>query len=164
MAIDYYMKIDGVKGESETEAHKDEIKIISYSVGATQPGTFGDGSGGTAGKVSWSDFSFTMETQSATIELIKLASSGKHIEKGAVLSCDTSTGEGGQQTFLTIELKPLIVSSVHHGGSQGNDRSVDSVSLNYGTIRMEYKKQADQQGTLQSTGSVTHDLIKNKTS
>ena len=59
-AVDYFLKIDGIQGESKADKHKDEIDIQSFSWGATQSGTFAGGGGGGAGKVSMQDFHFTM--------------------------------------------------------------------------------------------------------
>jgi hypothetical protein len=82
VAVDYFIDIDGIPGESEDAGHKDKIPVLSFSRGETQPGTFGNGTGGTAGKVSFSDFRFTMQTCKATPKLMQACASGKHIEKG----------------------------------------------------------------------------------
>jgi type VI secretion system secreted protein Hcp len=51
-AVDYFLKIDGIQGESKADRHKDEIDIESLSWGETQSGIFAVGGGGGAGKVS----------------------------------------------------------------------------------------------------------------
>ena len=47
MAIDYFLKIKGIQGESKDAKHTNEIDIHSFSWGASQPGSFAHGSGGT---------------------------------------------------------------------------------------------------------------------
>jgi type VI secretion system secreted protein Hcp len=161
MAVDYFIDIDGCPGESEDSGHKDKIGVLSFSWGSTQPGTFGNGTGGTAGKASFSDFSFTMQTSKATPKLMQACASGKHIAQ-AVLYCRKSTGDGGQQDYMTWTMKPVIVSSYHTGGSSGAEIPVDSVSLNYGAVSVEYKTQGDTQGSLTTAGTFKWDVKQNK--
>ena len=58
--VDYFLKIDGVPGESQDHKHKDEIQVLSFSFGESQAGTMAFGGGGGAGKVQMSDFGFAM--------------------------------------------------------------------------------------------------------
>ena len=160
MAIDYFVEIDGIKGESKDSKHTEQIDVLSFSWGAHQPGTFANGSGGTGGKVAMSDFSFTMQTCAATPDLMKACASGKHIAK-AVLYCRKSTGDGGQAEYMTWTFSPIIISSYQTGGSSGAEIPIDSVTVNYGKVKVEYKKQVDDKGTLQTSGNFGWDLEKN---
>jgi hypothetical protein len=49
MAVDYFLKIDGIDGESADSKHKDEIDVDSWSWGASQTGVGAGGGGGAAG-------------------------------------------------------------------------------------------------------------------
>ena len=69
-AVDYFLKIDGIDGESQDAKHKNEIHIESWSFGATQGGTSGSGGGGGAGKVSMQDFHFVMGVNKASPKLM----------------------------------------------------------------------------------------------
>ena len=52
MAVNIFLKIDEVKGESTDVGHKDEIEILSFSLGASNPLTVGVvRAGAGAGKV-----------------------------------------------------------------------------------------------------------------
>lgn len=51
--VDYFLKIDGITGESRNEKHAGEIDVLSFSWGAVQTGSTGTGGGGGAGKVSF---------------------------------------------------------------------------------------------------------------
>jgi type VI secretion system secreted protein Hcp len=73
-----------------------------------------------------------------------------------------ATGDGSQQDYMTWTIKPLIVSSYHSGGSSGAEIPVDSVSLNYGAISVEYKTQSDAQGSLTTAGTFKWDVKQNK--
>ena len=59
-AVDYFLKIDGIQGESQDKTHKNEIQIESFSWGATQSGTATHGGGMGAGKVQMQDFQLVM--------------------------------------------------------------------------------------------------------
>jgi type VI secretion system secreted protein Hcp len=150
MASDYYLKLKGIEGESKDDKHANQIDVLSFSWGASQPGTFGQSSGGTAGKVSMSDFSFMMYFSKASTELMAACASGKHIEEG-ILYCRKSTGDGGQEEYMTFTFSPVIVAGFQTSGSGGgSDVPMDSVQLNYGKIKVEYKMQVDDKGTLQA--------------
>jgi type VI secretion system secreted protein Hcp len=161
MAVDYFLDLDGVQGESEDAAHKDKIQVLSFSWGARQPGNFGNTAGGSAGKASFADFSFTMQTSKATPKLMQACASGKHIAK-AMLYCRKSTGDGGQQDYMIWTMSPVIVSSYHSGGSSGAEIPIDSVSLNYGAVNIEYKMQGDTAGSLTTAGTFKWNITQNK--
>ncbi|MBV8454301.1 MAG: type VI secretion system tube protein Hcp [Deltaproteobacteria bacterium] len=161
MAVDYFLDIDGIQGESEDAAHKNKIQVMSFSWGASQAGRFGWTLGGSSGKASFTDFSFTMQTSKATTKLIQACASGKHIAE-AKLYCRKSTGDGGPQDYMIWTMKPVIVSSYNTGGSSGAEIPIDSVSLNYGAVSIEYKTQGDKAGTLTTAGTFKWDVTKNK--
>ena len=79
-AVDYFIKFDGIKGESSDAKHKDEIDIESWSWGATHAGTGRGGGGGGAGKVSMQDFHFVMRLNKASPALMRACATGEHIK------------------------------------------------------------------------------------
>ncbi len=136
MAADYFLKIDGIEGESADAKHKAEIDLLSYSFGATQTGSHSTGGGGGAGKVSMHDFSFAMHVNKATPKLLLACACGEHIKK-AVLTCRKAGKD--QQEFLKVTFSDLLVSSYQTSGS--SDIPVESISLNFAKIEFEYKEQ-----------------------
>ena len=148
-AVDYFLKLDGIQGESKADKHTDEIDVLSFSWGATQSGTFAGGGGGGAGKVSMQDFHFTMLHSKASPALMLACAQGDHI-KSAILTCRKAGKD--QQEFLKYTMSDCLVSSFQTGGSGGRDVvPTDQVSLNFAKIEHEYKEQ-DATGKL--TGSV----------
>src|SRR5712692_7947485 len=85
MAVDMFLKLDDLKGESIDAKHKDAIDILSWSWGMSQSGTTHSGGGGGAGKVSVSDISITKHVDRATPSLMLSCCNGKHF-KQAVLT------------------------------------------------------------------------------
>ena len=157
MAIEYHLKIGNVKGESGATKHKDEIEVLSWSWGASNPTNI-SGSGMSAGKVSMSDLSFTKKVDKASPKLLELCVTGKHVDD-ATLYCSKQTGGKTPDDFLTIKLKEVYVSSFSAGGSSGEDVGTESFSLTYGSINYDYKIQ-DKTGTLSSAGNIEFDLRK----
>ncbi|EPC4310549.1 type VI secretion system tube protein Hcp, partial [Cronobacter sakazakii] len=52
MAIDMFLKVEGVTGESKDANHSSWIDVLSFNWGAAQPGNMAVGGGGGAGKVN----------------------------------------------------------------------------------------------------------------
>ena len=139
MAVDMFLKLDGIKGESKDHKHKDEIHIESFSWGLSQTGAFGTGGGGGAGKVRMQDFQFVMKHGKASPKLMLACAEGEHIKK-AVLTARKAGKE--QREFLKLTLSDVLISSYHTGGSGGLDEiPTDQVSLNFAKIEHEYKEQ-----------------------
>ena len=86
MATDYFLKLEGIKGESKDAKHKDEIDLLSFSWGATQQGTHAGGGGGGAGKVSFQDFHFVMKMSKASPLLLQAVATGKHIKQADLVA------------------------------------------------------------------------------
>ena len=145
--VDYFLKIDGIQGESRDDRHKDEIDIESFSWEETQSGTFAVGGGGGSGKISVQDFHFTMPVNKASPTLFLACAQGDHI-KNAILTCRKAGRD--QQEFLKVTMNDVLVSSFQIGG-EGGVVPTDQVSLNFAKIEVEYQEQ-DATGKL--VGSV----------
>lgn len=157
MAIEYHLKIGSIKGESAATKHKDEIEVLSWSWGASNPTTV-VGSGMSAGKVSLTDLTFTKRVDKASPKLLELCITGNHVAD-ATLTCSKQTGQKTPEDFLTIKLTEVYVSSQQCGGSHGEDVGTESLSLSYGKINYDYKEQSAS-GALTSAGAVEYDLRK----
>ena len=136
-AVDYFLKIDGIQGESKADKHKDEIDIESFSWGETQSGTFAVGGGGGAGKVSMQDFHFTMRVNKASPTVFLACAQGDHI-KNAILTCRKAGRD--QREFMKVTMNDVLVSSFQIGGA-GGVVPTDQISLNFAKIEVEYKEQ-----------------------
>ena len=116
-AVDYFLKIADIEGESTDDAHGGEIDVLSWSWGETNSGTHAGGGGGGAGKVQMQDFHFTMKVNKATPKLFLACATGQHIPE-ATLTCRKAGTE--QQEYLKIKFKDLLISSYQTGGSAGD--------------------------------------------
>ena len=138
MAVDIFLKLDGVEGESQDSKHAKEIDILSWSWGMSQSGTTHLGSGGGAGKVNVQDLSITKYVDKATPTLIKFCCNGKHIDKGKLV-----VRKAGEKPldFLVIEFQELIVAAVTTGGIGSDDRMTENVTLNFREFHLTYTVQ-----------------------
>jgi type VI secretion system secreted protein Hcp len=155
MAVDYFLKLDGIDGESKDSKHSGEIDLESFSWGETQTGSHAFGGGGGAGKVQMQDFHFVMKANKASPKLFLACAEGEHIKK-AVLTCRKAGKE--QQEFLKVTMSDLLVSSFQtSGSSHGDEVPTDQVSLNFSKIEFEYKDQKAD-GTLGGTTKTGYDV------
>jgi type VI secretion system secreted protein Hcp len=144
-AVDYFLKIDSIPGESMDHKHKDEIQLLSFSFGESQAGTMAFGGGGGAGKVQMQDFHFMMNVNKASPKLFLACANGTHI-KNAILTARKAGKD--QQDYLKVEFVDLLISQFQtNGDAHANSLPVDSISFNFAEIKIEYKLQ-NADGTL----------------
>ncbi len=137
--VDYFLKIDPIKGESQDAKHKDEIEIESFSWGATQMGTASHGGGMGAGRVQMQDFNFTMRVNKASPKLMLACACGEHF-KNAILTC-RKAGKG-QQEYLKVTFTDLLVSSYQTNGTgAAGVIPMDQIALNFSKVEYEYFEQ-----------------------
>jgi type VI secretion system secreted protein Hcp len=142
-AVDFFLELGDVKGESTDKKNPGKIELDSFSVSCAQSGTQHAGSGGGAGKVRFQDIHITKKVDVASPKLLFACASGQHFPK-ATLSCRKAGGE--QEDFLTWHMKDVLVSSYQTGGHGHSEiLPTDQFSLNFGEIVMEYKIQ-DEKG------------------
>ena len=145
-AVDYFLKIDGIEGESQDKTHSKEIQLSSWSWGASNAGSMGAGGGGGSGKVAMQDFHFVMGVNKSTPKLILACANGEHI-KSAILTCRKAGKE--QQEFLKYTFTDVFISSYQTGGS---DSPMEQCSFNFTQMQCDYKEQKAD-GTL--AGAIT---------
>jgi type VI secretion system secreted protein Hcp len=155
--VDYFLRIDGIPGESTDDKHKGEIDVESFSWSEQAGVSAGGGGGGRTGKVSMQDFHFVARTSKASPKLLVACASGEHI-KSAVLT--GSTAQKINVEFLTVSFSDVLISSYAIGASQ-NDLPVDQFSLNFARISMQYKVQLPD-GTVGDTVTGGWDRKANK--
>ena len=154
----YFLKIDGIAGESLDAKHKGEIELESFSWGETQQGAVTGSSGAGAGKVQMHDFHFVMRMNKASPQLLLACASGQHL-KSAVLT-GRRTGKD-QQEFLVIKFADLLISSYQTGGVADQPFPTDQVSFSFAQISVDYRA-ARPDGTLDAATHAGWDVKANK--
>ncbi|MBT9330200.1 Hcp family type VI secretion system effector [Paracidobacterium acidisoli] len=156
MAVDYFLKLDGIQGESEDAAHKDEIQIMSWSWGASQVSSVSGTGGSGAGKADLSDFSIMTNFDKGTPKFFKSICEGAHIKTGTMTAIKSGANN---KPYLKVDFKELFVSSLQISAS--SEIPTVSISFTYNEIKVDYSVQ-NEQGNLTSTGAVTYNLKQNK--
>lgn len=141
MAVDMFIKIGDIKGESKDKAHADEIDVLSWNWGMSQSGNMHLGTGGGSGKVNIQDLTIVKYLDKSSPNLMMACSSGKHYPE-AKLTVRKAGGDN-QVEYLIITLKEVLISSVSTGGNGGDDRLTETVSLNFAQVLVDYQPQKE---------------------
>lgn len=139
MAVDFFLKVEGVKGEARDKTHTEEIDVISWSWGLMNSGTMHIGGGGGAGKVSIQDLTVTKYVDKATPNMIDSCTTGKHFPN-AVLYCRKASGDSPIE-YLKIRMEDVLITNISHGGSDGEERLTENVTLNFAKVEVAYTEQ-----------------------
>lgn len=162
--FDAYLQIEGIKGESQEDQHKDWIEVLSYNHRVDQPtsSTRSSSGGGTTGASQHGDVTITKFVDMASPKLHDAVSTGKHFKKAVLDFCRQSGGS--KVKYLTITLEEVVISSVaSDGASKGqNELPVETVALNYGTIEWVYTQQKRPDGAGGGNVTAKYDLVKAK--
>lgn len=158
MALDMFLKITDIPGESLDSKHKGEIDIYSFSWALDQSGSSGGGGGGGAGKPDFHDFSFAMPMSKASPKLFLACASGQRLAEATL----TVRRAGiSALDFLTYKLTDCAVTTYQEAGSNGDNVPNDAFTLNFSKIEVSYKEQ-DAKGTLGAETKAGWDLKKNE--
>lgn len=158
MAVDMFIKIGDIKGESQDSVHKESIDVLAWSWGLSQSGSFAQGAGGGSGKVSVQDISLTKYVDASSTALLLAACKGTHIKQAKL-----TVRKAGDKPleYIVITLDNVLVSSVSTGGSGGEDRLTENVSLNFAKFKVEYTTQA-KEGGKGTTSTASYNVAENK--
>ena len=160
MAVDMFINMgDKIKGESSDnkQGAKGDIDVLGWSWGLSQSGTTHMGKGGGAGKANINDLSITKYMDTATPAILMHSTLGTHIPK-IVMLC-RKAGEG-QQKFLEMTMEECLITSVSTGGSGGEDRLTENLTINFAKFKYEYFIQ-DEKGATKSGGIFHYDIAAN---
>jgi type VI secretion system secreted protein Hcp len=141
MATDMFLKIAGIKGESKDKTHKEEIDVLAWSWALSQSGGFHAGAGGGAGKVNVQDLSFTKWIDKSSPDLMMACCNGKHLADATLVI--RKAGEKPLE-YLTITMTDVLITSCSTGGSGGEDRLTENLSLNFAKVKVVYKEQTEK--------------------
>jgi type VI secretion system secreted protein Hcp len=132
----WFLKLDGIEGESTDVAHKGEIDVQAWTWGVSNSGPVSAGGGGVAGKASFQDFHFVTKLSKASPKLFLACAAGTHIKEANLTGVrDVGNAKGG--AFLKFKLGDVQVTSVQQGDSE-SDVPSEQFSLNYAKVEMNY--------------------------
>lgn len=156
-AVDMFLKIDGIQGESRDRVHKDEIDVLAWSWGMSNPGVSATRSPGAAsGKVNVQDLSFTKYIDRSTPALMRLLATG-----GRARFAELTVRKAGERPleYLVFCFGNVGVASLSTGGSGGEDRLTENVTLNFNSFVTRYTEQSSD-GSAGKAFEFGWDLVK----
>lgn len=142
MAIDVYLQIDGIKGESNDSKHLGWIECASAKWGISQPrsATASTGGGHTAERCEHGEVIITKLADLSSPILLQTCSSGKTIPK-AKLEFIRADGNGERVKYFEIELENVLIGGVMPSIHEGEFLS-EYVGLKYSKVKWKYTQQA----------------------
>ena len=144
-ALDIFLKIGDIKGESMDDKHKGEIDLLAWSWGFAGPSRNSPGVPqrpvGPGREACAQSISLTKWVDSASPLLMSNAALGTTIPSGKLAVRRSEQPED----FLVITMKDVIISGISTGASGGEDIPTESVTLNFSSARVSVKP-GDQKG------------------
>jgi type VI secretion system secreted protein Hcp len=163
LAVDAFLKVDQIPGESADAKHKEWIDVISWSFGETQSATAAGRSAGgaSAERVKMQDFKITMRMSKASPKLFESGANGKRIKE---VQLDVCKSGGAKERFLNIKLTDVIVSSLVNLGSSGGGDAypTEEIMFNFGKIEITYTQQKRADGSGGGDVKTGYDATANK--
>jgi type VI secretion system secreted protein Hcp len=140
MAVDMFMKIGDIKGESaDKQGHAGEIDVLAWSWGASNSGTGHTGGGSGSGKVKVQDLSFTKWIDQSSPVLFQHCCNGKHHPEAMLVV--RKAGEKPLE-YMKVKMNDVMITAYSTGGSAGEDRLTENVTLNFAKVECIYTGQA----------------------
>jgi type VI secretion system secreted protein Hcp len=137
MAVDAFMKIDGVQGEATAAGHEGEIELSSFSFGVENPTTIGSATGGAgAGKASFKEFTITKHTDKSSTTFFKNCCTGAHYTN-VVITVRKTGDSGTARDFLVYKFQTVFTTKIDWSGP-GDEGPEEEISFVYGTIEISY--------------------------
>jgi type VI secretion system secreted protein Hcp len=135
MAADIFLEIKGIKGEARDKVHSGKIDVLAWSWGVSNSGSAHVGGGQGAGKANVQDISITKYIDKSSTALLESVSLGKHFPDATLI---VRKAGGKPLEYFTIKMTDVMVTSYQTGGSGGEDRLTESLTLTFAKVNTKY--------------------------
>ena len=151
MANDAYLQIDGIKGESTDDKHKDWIEVsnVIYAVHQPRAESVSTAGGMTSGKAELHPMTFKKLADLASPILLQTCAMGKTLPR-AVFEFVRADGDGKPIPYFKIELENLMIANITPDSGEGGIIT-ERVQLAYAKIKWNYIRQSIRGGTQGNT-------------
>ena len=157
MAVDYFLKLDTIQGESQADKHADEIQVLSWSWGASNVSSVHATSGSGAGKADVADLNMMINLDKSYPKLVQALTRGTHLKTGLLAAVKAGAANAN---YFTMEMQEVFVSSLQISAS--SEIPTVSLSLTFKSFKLDYYAQ-DAEGTVKNAGTAGWDVVTNKT-
>ncbi len=106
--VDYFLKIDGIPGESTDAKHKEQIELLSFSWGASNAAQVTSGAHGS--RVTFQDFEFSKLFDKASPQIFLKCVNGQHVTSVTLTARKSSDSEVANADFLKIVFSNVLIS------------------------------------------------------
>ena len=156
--------VEKVPGETldATMSEKKAFELISFSIGAENNINIGSATGGGgAGKATFKEFTFTKKTDLGSPGMFQQLVTGRHFDELVVeLRRSGGSENSSGATFMTFHFKLVMVQDIEWSGSDGDDVCEESITLQYGAMKVEYVAQ-DASGKMKTKKKAEWSRVKN---
>lgn len=141
MAIDVYLQIDGIKGESADSSHAGWIECVTVQWSMSQPksATSSTGGGHTAERAELSDITIQKLADLSSPILMQTCVMGKTLPR-AKLEFLRADGQGERVKYFEIELENVLVGAVTPVVHEGSILS-ETIGLKFSKVKWKYTQQ-----------------------
>jgi type VI secretion system secreted protein Hcp len=141
MAIDAYLQIDGIQGESADAQHPGWIECGSVNWKLHQPrsATASTAGGHTAERAELSDVTFTKLCDLSSPILAQSCATGKTIPK-AKFEFFRADGDGMRVKYYEVELENVVIGDLAQAVAPGIGM-MDHVGLKFSKVKWKYTQQ-----------------------
>jgi type VI protein secretion system component Hcp len=134
-SVDYYLKIEGVKGESNISNYSDYMKISNWNWGLVNSNGTDIISQLNAQKQGIpKEFNFTMVTNSASPTLLQATLTGQHFMGGELVGLEQTSN--GVQDLFTITFSDILISGYQTSESPTDDFPTDQITFNFANANL----------------------------
>ncbi|WP_062064915.1 Hcp family type VI secretion system effector [Cellvibrio sp. OA-2007] len=155
---DFFIKIEGIAGESKDSKHAGQIDVLNWGYAVSQSSSANTGGGGGVGKAHFSELVFTHYIDKSTPNLMKYCASGKHVPSVELSCCKVGDG---QQEYMKVVMTDVLITHVRPTGDSSSPRVMEEVGLSYSTIKVEVKEQ-NANGSMGAAVTGAWDVKQNK--
>lgn len=136
-ALNMFLDIDGIPGESTVAGHVGQVDVLAWSWGMSNPGTTHGTTGTGPAKANFQDLSLTKYVDKSS-PLLMLHSANGTLISTVTLYVENANGTAKPAQIIKIVLSNVLVTSVSSGGSGGEDRLTENITLNFSKIEYDY--------------------------
>ena len=140
MAVDMFLSISNIDGESKDGGHTNEMDILSWEFGIVNPGSFENGGGGGSGRAEFNDLSISKYVDKATTKLMLNCANGTHLNE-ATLTVRKAGGTALE--YIIFKMEKVKITNVVTGGSGDGDRLTENFTLAFENFEVKYTAQED---------------------
>jgi type VI secretion system secreted protein Hcp len=137
-ANDMFLKLEGIDGESRDSTHKGEIDVLAWSWGASRGPASDKKHASPSENLSIQNLSLTKFVDKASPELLESLLTGDATGSGKLTV--RKAGETPVE-YLKFCMEDVTVTAVSTGGSGGEDRLTENITLNFSQFRYQYTPQ-----------------------